>query len=1106
MGRHWSIRPFVHSHIHIFALVAILLLGLALRLYALDSVPPGLFFDEAGKGLDAQAILRGEWPIFFPYSGGKEPLFMYLVAGLFLVFGQSGLAIRLASVLCGTATLLTTYLLAREMFTPTPALPRSGEGSSRGDEVIALLATLWLAVLYPAIHFSRVGFRAGSVALFETLAFWLFWRGWNAMQHRAVTSTRDGGRKPPASEWGWFALSGVALGLSLYTYPTSRFVPLVLAGFVIFQLTSQVAGHRSQVAGRRAQVSHTPFALDVSRFTFYVLLTAAVAALVFLPLGAYYLTHWAEFTARAAQVSIFNPALNHGDPWGTLVGNLLKTAGMFALQGDPNWTHNLPGRPLLDPFTFLLFVAGLLLCLWRWKQPSSQFLLLWFAIMLVPGLIAADLVPHFPRQTALLPALAIFAAYATVQIGRWLLRFPSPRSQVSGLRSQVSGLRSQVSGPKSQVSGPRSPAACNLRPVTCDLQPATCDLQPATCDLQPATCDLQPATCDLRPASGLWVIVVILALGVITAVNVRDYFTVWATSEENYLAFDGHNVELAEYLNRLPADDHAYLLLIPARYPSYIEGQPHRHLTIDFLYRGSAPHVYVPVSEATTPAQLAAVCREHHAPVAIEWTVREFLDADPKGLVRYLLGKYGVRTGIDAGRGWAVSFFAVLDPPDTFAIAETLTPRTDNFGYQVALTGATVGVAGQADVLTTTVPSGGHVWVAVRWQKTAVPDADYSAFFYLRDAGGHLIAQASQALLDDDHQPVTRWAEGAENWGYAILPVFPGTPPGIYTVTVGLYDPASGRRHGRFDEAGHLAGTEAPAGAITVVPPATPPAPDTVPVAHPLQVRFSEAPGLELLGYELAGNTFAPGATVPIALTWRAAGPIAGDYRVRLTLLDATGQAIAATTGPVASDAHPTARWRAGETWTGWLDLRLPADALGGDAMLTVSLVDTAGHETAPAPLVPLRIQGRPHTFDVPPIAHPFRAVFGNSIELLGYQIVKSQAPRSAPNPQSTNLPVYQLTLYWRCLAPMSTSYTVFTHLLDGTGRQWGQRDGIPCGGACSTTGWLMGEVLTDTYEIAVAPGAPPGDYTIAVGWYDATTGQRLPTDNGDRVLLPVSE
>jgi len=1003
------LRICVFAYWPICALLAILLLGLGLRLYALDSVPPGLFFDEAGKGLDAQSILRGEWPIFFSYSGGKEPLFMYLVAGAFLVLGQTGFAIRLVSALFGTATLLTTYLLAREMFRE----PDDESSGSRRATAIALLATLWLAILYPAIHFGRVGFRAGSVAFFETLAFWLFWRGWNVAEDRHTS------RIAPTI---WFALSGLSLGLCLYTYPTSRFVPFVLAAFVLAQIT-QRATRSTQHATRSTQ--------HVLRITCYVLLLAAVAFLVFLPLGAYYLTHWADFTARAAQVSIFNPALNHGDPWGTLADNVLKTAGMFALQGDPNWTHNLPGRPLLGPFTFVLFVAGLLSSAWRWRQPVAQFLLLWFAIMLVPGLIAADLVPHFPRQTALLPAIAILSALGAVDIAGWLARRFSPR---------------------------RWPLVA-------------------------------------------WSLVIVVALVAITAVNVHDYFAVWAVSDENFLAFDGHNVELAEYLNRLPPDDHVYLLLIPAGYPSYIEGQPHRHLTIDFLYRGEAPHVYVPVSEATTPAQLTAICplagicdHKHRAPVAIEWTTREFLDADPKGLVRYLLGKYGVRTGVDAGHGWAASFFDVPDPPETFAIAETLTPRADNFGYQVTLTGATVGAAGSSDVLTTTVASGGHIWVATRWRRDAAVDADYSAFFYLRDAGGHLIAQASQSLLDDDHALVTRWADGAENWGYAILPVWPGTPPGDYTVTVGLYDPVTNRRHGRLDESGHLAGTEAPVGTMTVVPPETPPAPDAVAAPHPLSIRFSDVPGLELLGYELNGDTFAPGTTVPIALYWRATAPIASDIRVRLTL-DGTVAAIGRPAGPL----HPTNRWQVGEMWYHWFDLRIPPDAPAGDAMVTIALVTAreTGRATPPAPLVPLRIQGRSHSFDVPPIAHPFRATFGDrassTIELLGYQIAKLQS-------------TIRLTLYWRCLAPMSTSYTVFAHLLDPAGQIRGQRDSIPCGGACPTTGWLEGEVLVDTYNIAVDPGAPARAYTIAVGWYDASTGQRLPVGDADHVLLSPIE
>jgi len=63
--------------------------------------------------------------------------------------------------------------------------------------------------------------------------------------------------------------------------------------------------------------------------------------------------------------------------------------------------------------------------------------------------------------------------------------------------------------------------------------------------------------------------------------------------------------------------------------------------------------------------------------------------------------------------------------------------------------------------------------------------------------------------------------------------------------------------------------------------------------------------------------------------------------------------------------------------------------------------------------------------------------------------------------------------------------------------------------GTYPTTGWVEGEVITDEYEIAVKSDAPPGDYQIEVGMYDAATGQRLPVFDeggtrlpGDRILL----
>jgi hypothetical protein len=47
----------------------------------------------------------------------------------------------------------------------------------------------------------------------------------------------------------------------------------------------------------------------------------------------------------------------------------------------------------------------------------------------------------------------------------------------------------------------------------------------------------------------------------------------------------------------------------------------------------------------------------------------------------------------------------------------------------------------------------------------------------------------------------------------------------------------------------------------------------------------------------------------------------------------------------------------------------------------------------------------------------------------------------------------------------------------------------------------MEGEILTDEYEIIVDPDAPPGEYVIEIGMYDASTGQRLSVLSHDQVV-----
>jgi hypothetical protein len=92
---------------------------------------------------------------------------------------------------------------------------------------------------------------------------------------------------------------------------------------------------------------------------------------------------------------------------------------MFTFQGDPLWLYNIPGRPLLDPVTGALFYAGILVCLWHWRDPRHAFLLLWLIVGASPALATGPDATVL-RSIAAQPAAFIVAALALATILRFL--------------------------------------------------------------------------------------------------------------------------------------------------------------------------------------------------------------------------------------------------------------------------------------------------------------------------------------------------------------------------------------------------------------------------------------------------------------------------------------------------------------------------------------------------------------------------------------------------------------------------------------------------------------------------------------------------------------
>lgn len=94
--------------------------------------------------------------------------------------------------------------------------------------------------------------------------------------------------------------------------------------------------------------------------------------------------------------------------------------------------------------------------------------------------------------------------------------------------------------------------------------------------------------------------------------------------------------------------------------------------------------------------------------------------------------------------------------------------------------------------------------------------------------------------------------------------------------------------------------------------------------------------------------------------------------------------------------------------------------------------------------------------------------------------------------------------LDWEALAAAEQDYSVFVHLLDTEGHLVAQNDGYPRNGLRPTSSWQPGEPIVDIRHVALPADLPEGEYTLAVGWYDWRTGDRVSATGGnDSLRLP---
>lgn len=124
--------------------------------------------------------------------------------------------------------------------------------------------------------------------------------------------------------------------------------------------------------------------------------------------------------------------------------------------------------------------------------------------------------------------------------------------------------------------------------------------------------------------------------------------------------------------------------------------------------------------------------------------------------------------------------------------------------------------------------------------------------------------------------------------------------------------------------------------------------------------------------------------------------------------------------------------------------------------------------------------------------------LFGGALRLTGYQRTPG-ALRAGDT--------LDITLTWQPVAPVTRPYTIFAQLLDDQNQILAQRDSWPVDGRWPPTCWSRGEEVVDRRQIVLPSRAMPGNYRLAVGWYDSLIGTRLTLPDGrDALILDMVE
>jgi len=345
-------------------MILIFIAGLAIRLYRVDQITPGMWGDEVGYAILGEQVVDAHMLTpFTPDLFAPPTPFFYIIGWTVKTLGRTLITVRLPALIFGALGVVMGYRLLRSIF----------------SRKIALMGTLVMLVLYHHLIISRFAYEMSAAVFFEFLTIFFLYRAYRSDDLRDYTGTV------------------FSLAAGLYSYVAFR--TNAIAFMVVVTLL---------ILRRKDHLLQNIIRLGLVYVLFFVSLT---------PWLAFSLRHPDHVMARAKAISVFHQGFSAQRTITEILGSARNSLGMFFITGDPNPRQNPSHVAMYDP----VFVSISLIGVWYLvrKQKKLAIAGLFFMIpSFVNDIFSIELFPEFhfagtghpsaTRVLGLIPIMIVF--------------------------------------------------------------------------------------------------------------------------------------------------------------------------------------------------------------------------------------------------------------------------------------------------------------------------------------------------------------------------------------------------------------------------------------------------------------------------------------------------------------------------------------------------------------------------------------------------------------------------------------------------------------------------------------------------------------------------